>query len=167
MTERWTCPQCGQLLRFEEPACPVCRITRENRAVVGRTSVLKPLEKPPEPVEIRWPVLIREARFNLPVATGGTLWTSGAIVAVEAGLYLLSDKDALDPAALAQQPPPAAGAVATASVVLPAASIKRVVHNRLVGYFLETADGKLPLRLPNAGWEELDAVCDGLKIAHT
>ncbi|HYE97976.1 MAG TPA: hypothetical protein VEJ18_03650 [Planctomycetota bacterium] len=167
MTERWTCPQCGQLLAAEQPSCPVCRITRENRAVIGRASVIKPLEKPPQDVEVRWPVVIRDARFNLPVATGGTLWTSGVIVAVEAGLFLLSDKDALDPQALAQSPPPAAGPVGASSVFLPVASVKRAVHNRLVGYFLDTPGGKLPLRLSTQGWEEFDAVCDGLKIAHT
>ena len=63
--DRWTCPQCGQLYRLDDPSCPVCRITRDNRDVIGKTSVVRKIEKEAQDVEVHLPHLIKEARFNI------------------------------------------------------------------------------------------------------
>ena len=57
--------------------------------------------------------------------------------------------------------------VGETSMFYPAASIKRVVHDRLAGYFIELQDGKVPLRLAAEAWKELDLILDRLQIAHS
>ncbi len=161
----WTCPKCGQVYRAEEERCPVCFITRENRGVVGRATTVRP---PPESeeVEVRFPYVIKEARFNVPAPTGALFWTGGVVVAVEGGLILLSDRDGLDPAQAAAKPPAPDGRLGDLSCFLPSSGISRVVHHKLTGYFIETSERrKIPLRLPNEGWEEMDLICDRLGIA--
>ena len=59
----------------------------------------------------------------------------------------------------------AAGQVASLSIFIPRARITRVLHSRLTGEFIELqGKQKLPLRLPAAGWTDLDVVCDQLGI---
>jgi hypothetical protein len=162
----WTCPKCGQIYRLEETRCPVCFLTREGREVVGRAAVEKPAAKPAEEVEVRFPYVIQEARFNVPAPNGALFWTSGVIVAVETGLLLLSDKDGLDPRRSTQAALAVAGRLGDLSFFYPAGDLARIVHNKLIGQFIETRDKKkFPLRLPKEGWEELDLVCDRLGIA--
>lgn len=163
----WNCPSCGQIYHLDQPACPVCRITRDNREVVGKVSVERPLEKPPQDVEVHLPYVLKEARFNLPTADGQTLWSSGWLAVGEAGLFLVSEKDGLDPKEVAQRRPAAAEAVGPTSLFVPVQDVLRVVHERLIGYWIETAGGKIPLRLPKESWEELDALCDHHGIRHT
>jgi len=165
--ERWTCPRCGQIYRLDEPSCPVCAITRENRDKIGRITTIrtpKPAE-PAAPVEITLPFILREARFNLPVSTGGTTWTSGVIVVNDCGLFLLSEKDGLEAEDLARKSPRSVMPVGTASMFYPASGIKRVVHERLIGYFIELNEGgRVPVRLAVEGWKDLDVLLDLLKI---
>lgn len=163
----WTCPRCGQMYRFEDPACPVCRITRENRDVVGKTSVERSLVKPAEAVEVHLPYVIQDARFNLPTPDGKTVWAGGWVAAGEAGLFLVGANDGLDPRAVAAAAPAALGALGPTSLFLPPRDVRRLVHEKLVGYWLETSVGKIPLRLPKDAWAELDALCDHLGIRHT
>ena len=166
-SDRWTCPQCGQLYRFDEPSCPVCRITRENRGVIGKTSVIRTIEKEAQPVEVHLPYVIREARFNLRTSDGQTVWTSGSIAAGEAGLFLLSEKDGLDPKEAAASRPRAASILGPTSIFLPPGDVVRVVHEKLIGFWIELGDHKIPLRLPKEAWEELDLLCDHFGIRHT
>jgi hypothetical protein len=169
-TDRWTCPRCGQIYRIDEPSCPVCAITRENRDVVGKITTVRPAPKPappPEPVEVVLPFAVREARFNLPVSTGGTVWTSGLVLATEHGLFLLTEKDAADADDFARKSTRSLMPVGETSMFYPSTAIKRVVHERLAGYFIELHEGKVPLRLSVEGWKELDVVLDRLRIAHT
>ena len=163
----WSCPQCGQTYPLEEPACTVCRITRENRNVIGRITQIRTPKPPPEQVEVVFPVFLKEARFNLPLENGA-LWSSGSVAATEAGFFLLSDKDALDAAMLAQNPPMAGGPVGPTSLYVPRASVSRIVHHKLTGEFIEIQGRrKIPLRLPAAGWKDLDVICDQLGIPRT
>src|SRR5678815_1342947 len=74
----WDCPQCGQSYSLDEPACTVCRITRENRHVIGRITKIRTPKPPPEMVEVVYPVFIKEARFNLPLDKGA-VWSSGTL----------------------------------------------------------------------------------------
>lgn len=163
----WNCPRCGQLYRLDEPSCGVCRVTRENRDVIGKTSVLRSIEKEAQAVEVHLPYVIQEARFNLPLADGQSLWTHGCVAAGEGGLYLISENDGLDPLEVARGLPPGPAAVGSASVFLPAETIVRIVHEKLIGFWIEFADRKIPLRLPKGGWEELDLLCDHFGIRHT
>jgi hypothetical protein len=165
--DRWNCPQCGQLYRLDEPACPVCRITRENRGVIGKTSVLRTIEKEAQDVEVHLPYVIKEARFNIPALDGQMIWASGALAAGEAGFFLVSEKDGRDPKEVALSRPLVPGAIGPSSYFIPAASVARVVHERLIGFWIELADRKIPLRLPKEAWEELDLLCDHFGIRHT
>ena len=165
--DRWTCPQCGQLYRPDEPSCPVCRITRDNRDVIGKTSVQRTIEKEAQDVEVHLPYLIKEARFNIPRPDGQTVWAGGTLAAGEAGLFLVSEKDGRDPKEVALTRPRGAGAVGPNSYFVPAEAVVRVVHERMIGYWIELADRKIPLRLPKEGWEELDLLCDHFGIRHT
>lgn len=163
----WTCPKCGQVYRIEEERCPVCFITRENRGVTGRAAAPKPAARPAEEVEVRFPYVVKEARFNVPAPTGAMLWTSGVVVALETGLALLSEQDRLDPQRVADRRPASAGRLGDLSFFHPSEGIGRIVHHKLVGFFIETRERqKIPLRLPVEGWAELDLVCDRLGIAH-
>ncbi|HEX7896570.1 MAG TPA: hypothetical protein VF950_02340 [Planctomycetota bacterium] len=166
-TTHWNCPSCGQLYRLDEPACPVCRITRENRDVIGKTSVVRAIEKEAEDVEVHLPYVIQEARFNIPVPGGQLVWASGALAAGEAGFFLVSDKDGRDPKEVALARPLVPGAIGPTSYFIPAASVVRVVHERLIGYWFELKDRKIPLRLPKEAWDELDLLCDHFGIKHT
>ncbi len=160
----WNCPQCGQTYPLEEPSCSVCRITRENRHVIGRITQIRTPKPPPEKVEVAFPVFIKEARFNLP-PDKGSVWSSGIVVAVPTGFLLVSDRDALDTAALAANPPVSAGTVGPTSIFVPRPVISRIVHHKLTGEFIEIqGKQKIPLRLPAAGWQDLDVLCDQLEI---
>ncbi len=162
----WTCPKCGQIYRIEEERCPVCFITRENRETVGRATTVRPATRTPEEVEVRFPYVIKDARFNVPTPTGAPFWTSGVILAVETGIALLSEKDGLDPQEVAARRSTFGGRLGDLSFFHPPATIARVVHQKLIGYFIETPDRrKIPLRLSVEGWAELDLVCDRLGIA--
>lgn len=166
-SDLWSCPRCGQLYRLDEPSCPVCRITRENRDVIGKTSVVRGIEKEAQDVEVHLPYVIPEARFNLPLADGQSVWTHGWVAAGEAGLFLVSEKDGFDPKDVAVRAPRALGACGPTSYFLPPEAVSRVVHEKLIGYWIELADRKIPLRLPKGGWEELDLLCDHFGIRHT
>jgi hypothetical protein len=160
----WTCSNCGQIYSLAEPACPVCRITRENPHVIGKIQPVRTPKPPPERVEVPFPFTIREARFNLPLDKGA-VWASGTLMVTEAGFFLLSDKDAVDPAALAQNPPAAATPVGSLSLFVPRSSVSRILHQKLVGEFIELErKQKIPLRLTTAGWTDLDVICDQLGI---
>lgn len=167
MPERWNCPSCGQLYRHDEPSCPVCRITRDRRNVIGKTSVQRTIEKPPEAVEVHLPYVIKDASYNLARTDGSSVWSSGCLVAAEAGLFLLGAKDGIsvEQAAATRSRSPAA--LGPASIFLPPSAVARVVHERLIGYWIELKDRKIPLRLPKEAWEELDALCDHFGIRHT
>jgi hypothetical protein len=168
MTGTWNCPRCGQKLPLAEPSCRVCRITRENRGIVGRIEAPARAPKPPpEKVEIPFPFVIRDARFNLPVA-GGSLWSSGCLVCLPEGIVLASSQDNLDPASLAARAPAVSGPVGPASIFLHRSQVARVVHHKMIGQFVEVRGApKIPLRLETPGWKDLDVVCDALGIEHS
>ena len=160
----WNCPQCGQMYSLDEPACPVCRVTRENRHVIGRVTQIRTPKPPPEKVEVAFPVLIKEARFNLPLDKG-SVWSSGLIAALESGFLMISEKDGLDVAALTTNPPTAPGPIGPTSIFVPRAVVSRLVHHKLTGEFIEIQGRqKIPLRLPPAGWQDLEVICDQLGI---
>jgi len=160
----WTCSKCGQIYSLAEPACPVCRITRENPHVIGKIEQPRTPKPPPEQVEVPFPFTIKEARFNLPMDKGA-VWASGSVMVTEAGFFLLSDKDAVDKEALARTAPAAAGPVGSLSLFVPRAAISRIIHQRLIGEFIELqAKQKIPLRLAPGGWTDLDVICDQLGI---
>lgn len=160
----WTCSTCGQIYSLSESTCPVCRITRENRHVIGKIETLRSPKPPPEQVEVPFPFILREARFNLPLDKGA-VWASGSVMITEAGFFLLSEKDAIDTVALAEAPPAAAGPVGALSIFVPRPVISRIVHQRLIGEFIEVQGRqKIPLRLGQGGWTDLDVICDQLGI---
>jgi len=160
----WKCSKCGQIYSLAEPACTICRITRENRHVIGKIETVRSAKPPPEVVEVVFPIFIKDARFNLPLDKGA-VWSSGCVMAVEGGFFLLSEKDGLDAARLADSPPPAAGPVGPMSLFVPRAAVSRIVHHRLTGEFIEIQGRqKIPLRLTGAGWTDLDVLCDQLGI---
>lgn len=160
----WKCSKCGQIYSLAEASCPICHVTRENRHVIGKIETMRSPKPPPERVEVVFPLFIKDARFNLPLDRGA-VWSSGSVMATEAGLFLLSEKDGLDTAALAASPPAAAGPVGPLSVFVPRDVISRIVHNRLVGEFIEVQGRqKIPLRLMPAGWTDLEVLCDQLGI---
>jgi hypothetical protein len=170
--ERWTCPRCGQLYRLDEPSCPICHVTRENRDVVGRIETRRAARAAPAPprppsAPASFPAVLREARFNLPLPDGSTVWTAGVLLVTDAGLFLLSEKDGADVDDFARKSPRSVMPVGTMSLFLPPSAVRRVVHERLAGHFVETQDAKIPLRLPAPAWEELDGFLDRLKIAHS
>ena len=160
----WTCSKCGQIYSLAEASCPVCRVTRENQHVIGKIEQPRTPKPPPEQVEVPFPFTLREARFNLPLDKGA-VWASGVVMATEAGFFLISEKDAVDAAALAQNPPAAAGPIGSLSIFVPRPSVSRVIHQKLIGEFIEVhGKQKIPLRLPPAGWKDLDVICDQLGI---
>ena len=160
----WTCSNCGQIYSLAEPACTICRITRENRDVVGKIETIRTPKPPPESVEVVFPIFFKDARFNLPLDKGA-VWASGKLMVIALGFFLLSDKDPLDAAALAANPPSAAGPVGSTSMFIPRAIISRILHSRLTGEFIEIqGKQKIPLRLPPAGWTDLDVLCNQLGI---
>jgi hypothetical protein len=160
----WTCSNCGQIYSLAEPTCTICRITRENRDVVGRITTIRSPKPPPEQVEVGFPITFKDARFNLPLDTGA-VWASGKVMVIAAGFFLLSEKDPADAAALAANPPAAAGPVGAMSLYVPRAVISRIIHQKLIGEFIEIGGKqKIPLRLSPAGWADLDVLCDQLGI---
>ncbi|MBV8879079.1 MAG: hypothetical protein JO332_03850 [Planctomycetaceae bacterium] len=163
----WTCSKCGQIYALAESSCPICHITRENRHVIGKASSAR-FDKPlAEKVEVPFPFPIKEARFNLPMDRGA-VWSSGKLVVIPDGIFLLSDKDPLDANALAARPPAASGPVGPLSLYLTRDKISRIVHHKLTGEFIEIGGKqKLPLRLTPAGWTDLDVICDQLGIVRT
>jgi hypothetical protein len=163
----WNCPVCGQIYRLDEPACAVCHITREKRDVIGKVSVVRPIEKPAEAVQVTLPYVIKEASFNLTMPDGAKLWASGWLAAGETGFFLVGAKDGLDPKEIARTRPAGRGFLGPASMFVPASEVRRVVHERLIGFWIELTDGKIPLRLPKDAWAELDALCDHHGIRHT
>ena len=160
----WKCSKCGQIYSLAEPACTICRITRVNPHVIGKITTVRSAKPPPEKVEVAFPFNIKDARFNLPLDKGA-VWSSGTVLVIEGGFYLLTEKDGLDASALAENPPPAAGPVGPMSIFIPRAVISRIVHHRLTGEFIEIQGRqKIPLRLSAAGWTDLDVLCDQLGI---
>jgi hypothetical protein len=165
MGETWTCPRCGQKLPMAEPSCRICCITRDNRGVPGRIPPPVRSPKPPEePVEVAFPFAIKGARFSLPL-TSGSLWSSGSVICVPEGLCLATEKDGIDPDRFAAAVPAASGPVGPASLFLHRSQIRRVVHLKRVGDFIEVAGAqKIPLRLEPAGWEDLAVICTRIGI---
>jgi len=163
----WKCSKCGQLYSYAESSCPICFITRENRTVIGKVSAAR-FDKPlAEKVDVVFPFTIKEARFNLPLDRGA-VWSSGRIMIIDAGFFLLSEKDPVDADALAARTPAAAGPVGPLSLYIPREKISRIVHHRLTGEFMEIGGKqKIPLRMTAAGWTDLDVLCDQLGIART
>jgi hypothetical protein len=160
----WKCSKCGQIYSLAETACTICRITRENRHVIGRIETIRTPKPPPERVEVVFPFYLKEARFNLPLDRGA-VWSSGQVMVTEAGFFMLTERDALDSAALAASPPAAPGPVGPFSIFIPRGVISRLVHHRLTGEFIEIQGRqKIPLRLPAAGWTDLEMICDQLGI---
>ena len=160
----WKCSTCGQIYSLSESSCTICRITRENRHVIGRIETIRTPKPPPERVEVVFPFYLKEARFNLPLDRGA-VWSSGQVMVTEAGFFMLTERDALDSAALAASPPAAAGPVGPFSIFIPRGVISRLVHHRLTGEFIEIQGRqKIPLRLPAAGWTDLEMICDQLGI---
>ncbi|HEV3026231.1 MAG TPA: hypothetical protein VG457_01580 [Planctomycetota bacterium] len=165
--DTWKCSKCGQLYPLSQNSCPICFITRENRTVIGKASVARFDKPPPEKVEVPYPFIIKEARFNLPLDRGA-VWSSGRVMVTEAGLFLLSEKDPVDADALAAHPPAAAGTVGPLSLYIPREKISRILHHRLTGEFIEIGGKqKIPLRLSSSGWTDLDVLCDQLGIARS
>ena len=75
--------------------------------------------------------------------------------------------DGLDPKEVALTRPLVTGVIGPNSYFVPAQAVVRVVHEKLIGYWIELADRKIPLRLPKEGWEELDLLCDHFGVRHT
>jgi hypothetical protein len=150
--ETWKCPVCAQAIPVAERVCPTCKVTRPG----AEEAVLAPA-----PGEL--PLVLRDARFNIPVEAD-TVWSSGTLVLAEQGLFLLSEKDGKSPAEVLQTPPAVPGRFAALSLYLPVSIVTRIVHDRLAGQFIESQATRLPLRLPTAAWPALDAACDRLKI---
>lgn len=157
----WTCPGCGQKFAADVRVCPLCKVTQvlrraapaeEERAVFST-----------DDLEVELPLTLPGARFSVPTEQG-PFWTSGALAACEAGLFLLSERDGVAPEEAVRQPPGGPGRVAPLSLFLPRRFVRRVVHHRLTGYFIEVPDTKIPLRLDPAGWKALDAACRRLGI---
>jgi hypothetical protein len=163
----WTCSKCGQIYSLTESSCPVCFITRENRNVIGKATAIRFAAPVPERVDVVFPFHVKEARFNLPLDKGA-VWSSGRLMVVAAGVFLLSEKDPVDLDALAAQPPAASGPVGPLSLFVARDVISRIVHHRLTGEFIEIqGKKKIPLRLPKEGWSDLDVICDQLGIPRT
>jgi hypothetical protein len=149
---------------LDESSCPVCHITRDNRNVVGRITQVRTPKPPPEQVEVAFPVFIKDARFNLPLDKG-SVWSSGSVIAVAGGFFLLSEKDGLNPSILLAAPPPPAGPVGPTSLFVSRDAISRILHQKLIGEFIEIQGRqKIPLRLTSAGWADLDVICDQMGI---
>jgi len=163
----WTCSKCGQIYPLSEGSCPVCFITRENRDVIGKATAIRFAAPAPEKVDVAFPFTIKEARFNLPLDKGA-VWSSGKVVAIGTGFFLLSEKDPVDLDALVAGPPAASGPVGPLSLFVSRDRISRIVHHRLTGEFIEiqASQGKqkIPLRLPKEGWTDLDVLCDQMGI---
>ncbi len=162
--ETWTCPGCAQKFPLSTRVCPYCMVTqvrrRETRAAEEKA------EFTAEQVDVQLPLAVPGARFSVPT-DAGPVWTSGALVLADPGVFMLAEKDRLDAGELVRTPPAAPGRLGTVSLYLPKGLVKRIVHNRLVGFFVEESSGqKIPLRLEAAAWKAVDAACDKLGIPH-
>lgn len=163
----WTCSKCGQIYSLAESSCPLCHITRENRHVIGKIETVRTPKPPPPRVEVAFPIIIQGSRFNLPLPSGA-VWSSGCLMATQAGLFLLTERDALDPATVARTPPAASGPVGPLSLFVARSAISRIVHHRLSGEFIEVnGKQKIPVRLTPGGWADLEVICDQLGIPRT
>jgi hypothetical protein len=163
----WKCSKCGQIYPLSQNSCPVCFITRDNRTVIGQASAARFAAPPPEKVDVLFPFSIKDARFNLPMDRG-TVWSSGKVVAIQTGFFLLSDKDPVDVDTLAARPPAASGPVGPLSLYVARDKISRIVHHKLTGEFIEIqGKQKIPLRMEKEGWTDLDVICDQLGIPRT
>lgn len=160
--ETWKCPSCAQYFPVSERVCPTCKVTQVRR----RPAAEEPAQFIASSAEIRLPHVIPDARFSLPMDTGAT-WASGPLVVTEGGLFLLSAKDGLDPETAVRTPPQVPSRLGDLSFAIPVTMIKRVVHDRLVGQFIEIEGKRVPLRLDVPGWKALDACCDRLGIPHS
>jgi hypothetical protein len=160
----WTCSKCGQIYSLAEPSCTICHITREKRHVIGKIETVRTPKPASPPVEVAFPIIIQGARFNLPLPAGA-VWSSGCLMALETGLFLLTERDGLDRETLARTPPAASGPVGPLSLFVERSAISRIVHHRLTGEFIELGGRqKIPVRLTPGGWADLDVICDQLGI---
>ena len=159
----WKCPTCAHWFPLSERVCPTCKVTQIRRRPPAAE---EPAQFIAESAEIRLPHIIPEARFSIPLDTGAT-WASGPLVAAETGLFLLSSKDGLSPETVVKNVPQIPGRLSALSFVVPVKMVKRIVHDKLVGQFIEIEGKKIPLRLDVAGWKALDACCDRLGIPHS
>jgi hypothetical protein len=162
MADTWKCPTCAQSWPDTERVCPGCKVTR----IRPRPATEEAAEFLADTTEIHLPHVVPEARFNIPLEAGAA-WSSGSLVVTEGGVYLLSSKDGLDPDTVSKTPPQLPGRLGTLSFAIPRAMIKRVVHDRLIGQFIEIEGKRFPLRLDVAGWKALDAACDLAGIPHS
>ena len=162
--ETWKCPTCAQEIPVSERLCPGCKVTQVRRPSAAAAE--EPAEFIAGTAEIGLPHVIPEARFNIPLETGPA-WSSGSLIVAESGFFLLSSKDAGDAAALSASAPQVPARIGTLSFAIPRAMVKRVVHDRMAGQFIEIEGKKFPLRLDAPGWKALDAACELLGIAHS
>ena len=160
----WTCSNCGQIYSLAETSCGICHITRDNRHVIGKITTVRTPKAAPEKVEVAFPFFIKEARFNLPLASGA-VWLSGTVMFIEAGVFLLCDRDPVQASELAARPPAASGPVGSMSAFIQRGQLSRIVHQKLIGEFIEIQGRqKVPLRLSREGWTDLDVICDQMGI---
>jgi hypothetical protein len=162
MTEKthWQCPMCRHYFPFTERVCPTCKVTQVRPRPAGGE---EPAQFVAGSAEISFPHVIPDARFSLPTDTGAT-WASGPLVVAEGGIYLLSSKDNLTPETVAKMPATIPGRLGALSFAIPVKMIKRILHDKLKGQWVELEGKKIPLRLDVAGWKALDACCDRLGI---
>ena len=160
--ETWPCPTCAQAIPVTERVCPTCKVTQIRR----RPPTEEEAQFLADTVEITLPHVIPEARFNVPTETGPE-WSSGILLASEAGVFFLSSKDGFSPDQVVQAPPATPGRIGGRSFFAPLGMIKRIVNSRLSGQFLELEGKKIPVRLDAAGWKALDSVCAKLGVARS
>ncbi len=158
--ETWTCPGCAKVYPLDVRTCTLCRVTQVRPRV---TKKYEREEKVVPKIAVSLPCVFPEVRFCV-----SDVWTSGCVVVVEQGYFLLSEKDGLRPQDVVKAPPAERTGLGDLSLFLPKASITRIVHDRFNGYFIETPAGKNPLRLSSEdAWRELDAVCDRIGVSHS
>ena len=116
-------------------------------------------------MEVRFPVILKDVRYSLPVITG-EVWTSGFVVARLEGIYLISEEDGLYPKETATRSITPHGHLARHSVFLSKESIVRIAQGeKLIGVYLEARGGKVRLGLSTDGWEELDVIRQAMGIS--
>ncbi len=163
--ETWTCPSCTQALPANVRVCPTCNVTQVRSRLTGGPAAPSAAPAPAGPTgDVPLPRTIPDARYILPLKEGKA-WTSGLLLASEAGLFLVSAGDKLSADDLARNPPAGPARLGPNSIFLPKPLVLRVVHDRLKGFFIETEGRRIQLRLSVEGWRELDAVCDKLGMA--
>ena len=160
--ETWKCPACLETVSVSERVCPLCKSTRAD-ARLGEEESAQFLA---DSVAIELPHVIPEVRFSVPTECGPE-WSSGLLVAIEAGLAFLSPKDGLGAEQFLAAIPAFPGRIGSSSFYAPLAIIRRLVNHKLTGQFLEVEGNKPPLRFDAAGWKAIDAVCARLGIPRT